>query len=173
MMLLKQQHNVVSKKVLQNILEQRSPCNQEIVEITETEAKLQESLDVCRAARAHLNGARDTLTTTSLQILATYKKRETLKELLRTLHKIKKMKVTEMQLQQLLADGNYSQAIQILLECRGVASEYEEYACVQAFSLKLQDTMMLTELQLDNVLNEVTVWLRICNEKSLNFQFLF
>lgn len=170
MMILKQQHKVVSKKVLQNILDQRTPCNNEIAEINETQTKLQDTLDECRKARGHLDCARQTLTTTSLQILATYKKRETLKELLRTLHKIKKMKVTEMQLQQLLTDGNYSQAIQILLECRVVAGEYEEYACVQAFALKLQDTMMLTELQLDNVLNEVRR--KTTKSSILEFKFI-
>ena len=35
MMVLKQQNKVVSKKVLQNILEQRSACNEEFARINE------------------------------------------------------------------------------------------------------------------------------------------
>lgn len=155
MLVLKQQHKVVSKKVLQNILEKRTACTDEFSEINETQKKLDESLAVVRKARSYLSFARTNLTTTSLEILATYKKRETLQDLLKTLHTIKRMKSTETQLQQLLSDGNYSAAIEILLECRTAAAEYEQYACVESLSLKLQDTMMLTELQLDNVLNEV------------------
>ena len=111
---------------------------------------------MCKSARSCLSFARTNLTTTSLEILATYKKRETLQELLKTLHTIKKLKSTENNLQHLLADGNYSGAISLLLECRATAEEYSQYKCVEALSLKLQDTMMLTELQLDNVLNEVS-----------------
>lgn len=110
---------------------------------------------VCRSARSYLNFAKKNLTTTSLEILATYKKRETLQGLLETLHTIKKVKSYEMQLQQFLTDGNYSGAISILLECKNLAENYSQYHCVEALSLKLQDTIMLTELQLDNVLNEV------------------
>lgn len=110
---------------------------------------------VCRSARSYLNFAKKNLTTTSLEILATYKKRETLQGLLETLHTIKKVKSYESQLQQLLNDGNYSGAISILLECKNLAEMYSQYHCVEALSLKLQDTIMLTELQLDNVLNEV------------------
>lgn len=35
MMVLKQQHKVISKKVLQNILEQRTSCNEEFSQINE------------------------------------------------------------------------------------------------------------------------------------------
>lgn len=121
----------------------------------QTEKILNDSLVACRSARSYLNFAKKNLTTTSLEILATYKKRETLQGLLETLHTIKKVKSYESQLQQLLNDGNYSGAISILLECKNLAENYSQYHCVEALSLKLQDTIMLTELQLDNVLNEV------------------
>lgn len=156
MIVLRQQHKVVSKKVLQNILDQRAACNDEFSEINETQNKLNESLLVVRNARSNLSFARTNLTTTSLEILATYKKREILQDLVKTLHTIKRMKSTETQLQHLLSDGNYSAAIEILLECRMAVAKYEQFACVESLSLKLQDTMMLTELQLDNVLNEVS-----------------
>ena len=154
---LKQQHKVISKKVLQNILDQRNSCNQEFDHISDTEKMLQTSLLECKKARSYLSCARKSLTTTSLQILATYKKREVLQGLLGTLHKLKKMKSTELQLQQLLQNGDYSGAIAILLECKKLAAENGEYKCVEALSQKLQDTLLLTELQLDNVLNEVRV----------------
>lgn len=88
---LKGQQKVVSKKVLQLILEQRSTCNEEFQKISETEKYLEESLWVCKKARSYLNFAKTNLTTTSLEILATYKKREVLMDLIKTLTMIKKM----------------------------------------------------------------------------------
>lgn len=154
-MVLKQQHKVVSKKVLQNILEQRNSCATEFEGISQTQLLLAASLDQCRTARSQLSAARTNLTINSLEILATYKKRDTLHGLLRTLHTIRRMRLTERRLQEMLASANYSGAIAMLLECRQIAAEHSQYQCVEALAAKLQDTMVLTELQLDAVLNEV------------------
>lgn len=75
----------------QNILEQRSACNEEFVAINETQKELEEALWTCRKARSYLNYARTNLTTTSLEILASYRKREILKELLNSLQAVKKL----------------------------------------------------------------------------------
>lgn len=156
MLVLKQQHKVISKKVLQLILDQRNSCNTEFEHIGETEKMLNDAVNVCKNVRLNLGSAKKNLTTTSLEILATYKKREILMELLKTLNTIKKMKSTDIHLQQLLSDGDYSGAISILLECKNSASENHQYKCVEALSQKLQDTLILTEVQLDSVLNEMT-----------------
>lgn len=155
MLVLRQQHKVISKKVLQNILEKRNQCNEEIVSIQETDQMLQASLLECKKARSYLSCARKNLTTTNLQILATYKKREMLQEILQTLYKLKKLKSTEIQLQKLLDLDNYSGAIALLLECKRLAAENSQYVCVEALSQKLQDTLLMTELQLDSVLAEI------------------
>lgn len=88
---LRTQHKVLSKQVLQNILEQRSACSVEFTAINEIQKELEESLWTCRKARSYLNYAKTNLTTTSLEILASYRKREILKELLYTLNSIKKL----------------------------------------------------------------------------------
>lgn len=155
MLVLKQQHKVVSKKVLQNILEQRNSCSTEFESISQTQTLLAASLDQCRAARVQLNAARTNLTVNSLEILATYKKRDTLHGLLRTLHTIRRMRLTERRLQEMLANGNYSGAIAMLVECRQIAAEHSQFNCVEALAVKLQDTLVMTELQLDVALNEV------------------
>uniref|UniRef100_A0A1I8MG52 Uncharacterized protein n=1 Tax=Musca domestica TaxID=7370 RepID=A0A1I8MG52_MUSDO len=104
MMQLRTQHKVLSKQVLQNILEQRSACNVEFTAINEIQKELEESLWTCRKARSYLNYAKQNLTTTSLEILASYRKREILKELLNTLQAIKKLTLllTEFQLDTVL-----------------------------------------------------------------------
>lgn len=169
MLVLKQQHKVISKKVLQHILNQQNQCNDEVTKMSETEQILQNSLLECRKARSYLSCAKKNLTTTSLQILATYKKRETLHGLLETLYKLKKMKSTELQLQKLLETGDYSGAISLLLECKKLVAENGQYKCVESLSLKLQDILLLTELQLDTVLNEVRSKLINCNLEISNY----
>lgn len=155
MMILKRQHKVISKKVLQNILEKRTACNSETQAIQEADVMLQQSLLECKKARSYLSCARKNLTTTNLQILAMYKKREAMQEILQTLYKLKKLKSTEIQLQKLLDTQNYSGAISLLLECKHLASENSQYVCVAALAHKLQDTLLMTELQLDTVLGLV------------------
>ncbi|XP_011182003.2 syndetin [Zeugodacus cucurbitae] len=152
---LRTQHKVLSKQVLQNILEQRSACNEEFATINDIQKELEESLWTCRKARSYLNYAKVNLTTTSLEILASYRKREILKELLNTLLAIKKLKSTDVEVQKFLSDYNYSGAIGLLLKCKDSAAEYMQYNCVQSLNKKLQETLLLTEFQLDTVLNEM------------------
>lgn len=155
MLVLKQQHKVISKKVLQNILEKRNACNIESKSIQEADTMLQQSLLECKKARSYLSCARKNLTTTNLQILAMYKKREAMQEILRTLFKLKKLKSTEIQLQKLLDTHNYSGAIALLLDCKQLANENRQYQCVEALAQKLHDTLHMTELQLDTVLAQI------------------
>ncbi|XP_067640510.1 syndetin isoform X3 [Eurosta solidaginis] len=152
---LRTQHKLLSKKVLQNILEQRSACNEEFMAINDIQKELEESLWTCRKARSYLSYAKVNLTTTNLEILASYRKREILKNLLDTLHAIKKLKYTDVEVQKFLSDYNYSGAIGLLLKCKDSAAEYMQYNCVQSLNQKLQETLLLTEFQLDTVLNEM------------------
>ncbi|EDW00668.1 syndetin [Drosophila grimshawi] len=154
---LRTQQKVLTKQVLQNILEQRIACGSEFQSINETQKKLEESLWTCQKARSYLNYARTNLTTTSLEILASYRKREVLKEVLDTLMAIKKLRTTDDELQKLLAEHNYSAAIALLLQCQSSATEFMQYNCVQSLHKKLQETMLLMEYQLDTVLNEMVL----------------
>ncbi|XP_034478731.1 syndetin isoform X2 [Drosophila innubila] len=154
---LRVQQKVLTKQVLQNILEQRNACSSEFQAINETQKKLEESLWTCQKARSYLNYARTNLTTTSLEILASYRKREVLKEVLQTLVAIKKLRTTDEELQKLLAEHNYSAAIALLLQCQSSVADFMQYNCVQSLHKKLQETMLLMEYQLDTVLNEMVL----------------
>ncbi|XP_016930475.2 syndetin [Drosophila suzukii] len=154
---LRTQQKVLTKQVLQNILEQRNACSSEFAAINDTQKKLEESLWTCQKARSYLNFARTNLTTTSLEILASYRKREVLKEVLDTLVAIKRLRTTDVEVQKLLADHNYSAAIALLLQCKSSAEAYMQFNCVQSLSKKLQETMLLMEFQLDTVLNEMVL----------------
>lgn len=89
-----------------------------------------------------------------------------MRKLLKTLHTIKQLKSTDRQLQKLLTDDNYSEAITLLLQCKKVAGENRQYSCVEALLQKNQDTILLTELQLDAAFNDVW-WPR--NANFLNY----
>lgn len=124
----------------------------------QTEKLLQETVWSCKKARSYINFAKKHLTTTSLEILATYKKRERMIDLLNTLRTLKSMKSTDQQITAVLSSGNYSSAISILLENKSKiqSEEFMAYMCIESLHRKLNDTLLMTELQLDNLLSEVT-----------------
>lgn len=86
---LKQQHQVVSKKVLQLILLKQNACKKEFEKILLIQEELQDVLEICRMGRADLKLAEKQFTTASLGILANYQKRQIVEELLSNLNTIK------------------------------------------------------------------------------------
>lgn len=86
---LKQQHQVVSKKVLQLILDKQKACKVEFDRILLLQEQLQDILEICRIGRADLQLAKMQFTTASLGILANYQKRQTVEEVLNNLKTIK------------------------------------------------------------------------------------
>lgn len=153
---LKSQHKVISKRVLQLILEKRNECNEEFQNINETEKIVQESVWVCQKARSYLNFAKKHLTTSSLEILAAYKKRQTLVDVLEILKFFQQMKSTNQKIDDLLQTGSFSEAISILLQNKNQSEKYLEFTCTESLQQKLQDTLDSTEVSLDKSLNGVT-----------------
>lgn len=153
---LKGQHKVISKKVLQLILEKKSECNKEFQNVNETEKMLQETIWTTQKARSYLNFAKKQLTTSSLEILGAYKKRQTLVDVLEILKFIQELKSTNQNIEELLKVGNYSEAISLLLQNKNLSEKYSEYTCTESFKQKLQDTLDSTEIALDNALNGIT-----------------
>ncbi|XP_033208336.1 syndetin isoform X2 [Belonocnema kinseyi] len=146
---LKQQHQVVSKKVLQLILQKQSDCKEEFERILLVQEQLQDTLAICRVGRADLNLARKQFTTASLGILAHYRKRQIIEDLLSSLNTIKTLQRTEDRLQELLNEENYPGAISLLLECQNAAQTFKHFHCVAALNGKLQDTLEQVEETLD------------------------
>lgn len=153
---LKQQHKVISKKVLQLILEKKSDCNREFQGINETEAVLQETVWSVQKARSYLSFAKKHLTTSSLEILAAYRKRQTLQDLLEVLKFLQELKSTNEKIENLLKAGSYYEAISLLLENKNRSEKYSEYKCTELFKQRLQDTIDSVEIALDKSLNGIT-----------------
>ncbi|KAJ9592435.1 hypothetical protein L9F63_015851 [Diploptera punctata] len=152
---LRQQQVVVSKKVLQLILQKQNLFNEEFSRVLQVQQELQATLCVCREGRRDLKLAKQQFTTASLGILANYRKRQVVEGLLHSLNTIKTLQRTEERLQELLNEGNYPGAIGLLLECQSAAATFRHFTCVAALSGKLQDTLDMTEEQLDQALAKV------------------
>lgn len=86
---LKQQHQVVSKKVLQLILQKQSACKMEFDKIHLLQEQLQDVVEICKMGRADLKLAKEQFTKASLGILAKYQRRQVIQELLNNLNTIK------------------------------------------------------------------------------------
>ncbi|XP_053983374.1 syndetin isoform X1 [Hylaeus volcanicus] len=152
---LKQQHQVVSKKVLQLILQKQNACKKEFEKILLIQEQLQDILKICRMGRADLKLAEKQFTTASLGILANYQKRQIVEELLNNLNTIKTLQRTGDRLQELLSEKNYPRAISLLLECQSAAQTYKHFHCIAALNGKLQDILEQAEEALDVTLSNM------------------
>ncbi|XP_046674194.1 syndetin [Homalodisca vitripennis] len=152
---LKKQQVVVSNHVLQLILEKQLAREQEFQRIVEVQTLVDETLSMVRRGRQDLRVAREHFTTASLGILANYRKRTIVQDLLRSLNSIKTLQLTESRMQELLTSGDYAGAISLLVECQGATAMYRHFTCVAALSGKLQDTLVMAEEQLDQALANV------------------
>ncbi|XP_076633373.1 vacuolar protein sorting 50 [Colletes latitarsis] len=170
---LKQQHQVVSKKVLQLILQKQNACKKEFEKILLIQEQLQDVLEICRMGRADLKLAEKQFTTASLGILANYQKRQIIEELLNNLNTIKTLQRTGDRLQELLNEKNYPRAISLLLECQSAAQTYKHFHCIAALNGKLQDILEQAEEALDIMLSkmctqfDVTIYTSIQEAYSL------
>jgi len=62
---------------------------------------------------------------------------------------------TDVRLQELLTEGDFPAAIQLLLEVQQAVKIYHHFTAIRQLAVKLQDTMELTEEQLDVALAKV------------------
>ncbi|XP_018354432.1 PREDICTED: syndetin [Trachymyrmex septentrionalis] len=152
---LKQQHQVVSKKVLQLILQKQSACKAEFDKILLLQDQLEAVLEICKIGRADLQLAEKQFTKASLGILANYQRRQVIQELLNSLNTIKTLQCTGDRLQELLNEGNYPGAISLLLECQSAAQTYKHFHCIAELNANLQNILDQAERTLDNTLSKM------------------
>lgn len=151
---LKQQHQVVSKKVLQLILEHQTGCNGEFEKITEILERVKEALELCRASRKELKVSGSQFTD-SLGILANYRKRKIAQNLLNNLTTIKDLHSFEKRCQTMMSEEDFVGAITELKRCQKTAAKYRHFSCVAALTYKLLETLENTDSQLDRILAQI------------------
>ena len=153
---LKRQLIVVSKKVSDLILKNEFKYRTELERVTKLQTDLSEAIKVCTSGRNHLSCAKRDFTGVSLGIVASYRRREVLKSLLKSLQTIKTLQETDIRLRELLdEDEDYTGAIQLYLECNKVVSALKHYSCISELNTKLQDTLEMTEEQIDVALSKM------------------
>ncbi|XP_050500093.1 syndetin [Diabrotica virgifera virgifera] len=151
---LKQQHQVVSKKVLQLILEHQTGCNGEFEKMTEILDNVKETLELCRSSRKELKVAASQFTD-SLGILANYRKRKMAQNLLNNLNTIKDLHSFEKRCQEMIMEEDFVRAITELKRCQKIATQYRHFSCVAALTYKIQETLENTDSQLDRILAQI------------------
>jgi len=160
--LLLQQLTVVSKKVFKLILERQNNCAVQLEHIVSVQTDVFDSVSTCCSARRSLRRAREQFTNSSLGILAACRRKQQAVALLENLTIIDTLQRTGDRLDQLIAENDFSQAIKLLLECQNVAVNYKHFTSIKQLSTKLQDTLVMTEEQLDVALA------RICTSFDTN-----
>lgn len=79
----------MSKKMLQLILEKELKCKGELQNIDQLQKDIGQALAICKESRRHLSTAKQQFTTASLGILADYKRKQSICQLLKSLNMIK------------------------------------------------------------------------------------
>lgn len=87
---MKQQHQVVSKKVLQLILEHQNSCTEEFQHVLQVLDKVKDTLDLCKRSRSELSIVKREYQE-SLVVMANYRKRKLAQNLLNKLKMIKNL----------------------------------------------------------------------------------
>lgn len=154
---LRRQLAVVSKRVSDLILQNQSWYTLELQRVTELQDSLDEACSVCVRGRKSLACSQHELTVSSLGLLAACRRRQQLLGLLRSLHLIKALQETDVRLRELLEEEDYPGAIQLGLTCHKAASTFRHYQCIGELSAKLQETLEMTEEQLDVALSRLCV----------------
>lgn len=150
---LKQQHQVVSKKVLQMILEHQNSCNDEFNHIMEVLETVKVALKLCQNSRKELSVVKKEYSE-CLTVLANYRKRQLAQNVLDILKMIKNLYNFEKRLNVLLNEGDYVGAILELQQCQKIANKYRYFTCVSALTYKIQETIENTDSQLDRILSQ-------------------
>lgn len=151
---LKQQHQVVSNKVLQLILEHQNGCNEEFKKIQEILEQIKAILELCRTSRKELKIGGSQFSA-SMGILANYRKRKLAQNLLNNLNMIKNLHSFDQRCQQLLNEEDYPGAIMELKKCQKIAIKYRHFSCVAALTYKLQEALENIDSQLDRILAQM------------------
>ena len=151
----KRQLVVVSRKVSELILKNQPSYAQELERVTQLLSDLSQAIQVCTKARQCLDRSKVNFTCSSLGIVASYRRREILIGLLRSLKKIKTLQETDIRLRELLDQEDYSGAIHLYFECLEVVKSLKHFNSISELSNKLQDTLEMTEEQIDVALSKM------------------
>ena len=151
------QLKVVTNRTHRQIQNKEPECKLEFENVRKLESDVEVALKTVKRGRKGLDVSKNKFTTSSLGILAAYRKRQRARILLNNLKIISTLQRTDEGLHQCLEEEDYSGAIQLILEAQISARTYSHFKAIAQLSIKLQDTLELAEEQLDVALSKVCI----------------
>uniref|UniRef100_A0A8R1HSQ7 Syndetin n=1 Tax=Caenorhabditis japonica TaxID=281687 RepID=A0A8R1HSQ7_CAEJA len=153
---LKDQHSVVSKKISTLIMQKSDSYTSQVGEMEKIRDEVGSVLAEILAIRSALKCATDQ-TRTCLGLIANEKKKNSLKILESTLKTIKSFYETEQNIREVIEEGNFPMAIQMLIETQCRAANYKHFTCVNDVMTKLAGMSCLLETELTAQLSTISV----------------
>jgi len=136
-------------------LDRQTDCTLHLDHIISVQMDLLDALSTCTSSRQSLGRAKHQFVNCSLGILSGYRRKQQALAMVENLKIIQTLQKTENRLDTLLKQDKYPEAIKLLLECQSVANNYKHFTAIKQLTVKLQDTLVMTEENLDTALARV------------------
>ncbi|EFO24917.2 hypothetical protein LOAG_03569 [Loa loa] len=163
---LKQQLQVVSKRVSAMIMQDWPSYSSQLKDIGEIQKDLDSILSVMKNMRKKLGQAR-LENQNGLEIIANYRNRIFLKKLLSSLEGIKTLYEVQFQIKDLVQEENFPAAINMCYEAQKATITFSRFNCVKELSAKLYETLEDIEINLDNCLASMTILFSVDRYSSI------
>lgn len=146
------QLTTVSRRVFSLILSKQVDCAKQLDYIVRVERRLKLGLSTCQDARLGLGTAQRQFVESSLGILANVRRRQQTVLLLKHLTEINKLNKTLERAENLSRSEEWAESIKYYLECQKLAGKYKHFTAISQLSVKLSDSLVMTEELLDSAL---------------------
>uniref|UniRef100_A0AAF5PRY2 Coiled-coil domain-containing protein 132 n=1 Tax=Wuchereria bancrofti TaxID=6293 RepID=A0AAF5PRY2_WUCBA len=163
---LKQQLQVVSKRVSEVIMQDWPSYSSQLEDIAEIQKDLNSILLVVQNIRKKLAQAK-LENQNGLEIIANYRNRVFLKKLLSSLEDIKTLYEVQFQIKDLVQEENFPAAINMCYEAQKATVTFNQFSCVKELSTKLHETLEEIEINLDNCLASITILFSVDRYSSI------
>lgn len=163
---LKQQLQVVSKRVSEVIMQDWPSYSSQLEDIAEIQKDLDSILLVMQNMRKKLAQAK-LENQNGLEIIANYRNRIFLKKLLSSLEDIKTLYEVQFQIKDLVQEENFPAAINMCYEAQKATVTFNQFSCVKELSTKLHEALEEIEINLDNCLASITILFSVDRYSSI------
>ncbi|VDK71144.1 unnamed protein product [Litomosoides sigmodontis] len=163
---LKQQLQVVSKRVSAMIMKDWPSYSSQLKDIDEIQTDLDNILSVMQNIREKLGQAK-LENQNGLEIIANYRNRIFLKKLLSSLESIKTLYEVQFQIKDLVEEENFPAAITMCCEAQKATITFSQFNCVKELSTKFKEALEDVEINLDNCLASITILFSVDRYSSI------
>ncbi|KAK6100472.1 hypothetical protein QQG55_0790 [Brugia pahangi] len=163
---LKQQLQVVSKRVSEVIMHDWPSYSSQLEDIAEIQKDLDSILLVMQNMRKKLAQAK-LENQNGLEIIANYRNRIFLKKLLSSLEDIKTLYEVQFQIKDLVQEENFPAAINMCYEAQKATVTFNQFSCIKELSTKLHEALEEIEINLDNCLASITILFSVDRYSSI------